>query len=158
MPSAESETALERALREHEELRWEIGQLREFLAQPRPAVGRPGAHRWAASLAERLVRMHDLLFRHFREEESSGGWLEGVARQHPRAANRAEAFEGEHSMFLRELRDVTGESMRYSEGEAPDDPALRQRLNALLENLERHEMLETDLIQELTCHDLGTGD
>ena len=145
------------ALREHQELREMLGDLRAFTRTPRPDVGAKGSHSWAANLSSRLVVLHDRLFRHFREEEKNGAFDE-ILRQYPRASRQIRKLSKEHGTIIGSLRELTTDAMLYSEGKEPEDPKLRIRLLALLNELDRHERIETDLIQRLVYQDLGAGD
>jgi hypothetical protein len=157
MTTVVSQEWIEEVLEEHKRLRVMIAEVRQILAQPRPAAGQPGAHSWAADLSVRLVKLHDELFRHFRFEESMG-LVEDVIERHPRAMARLEAVIGQHPDMLRDLRSIMTDALTYSEGVRPDDPRLRQRTLDLLDNLHRHEQEETDLFQRLEYRDHGAMD
>lgn len=157
MPETVTGTWREQVLDEHRELRATIVFLREFLQEPRPDIGRSGSHSWAAELAKQLASLHDELFRHFRHEEE-GGMVEEISLEHPRASARIETIVDQHPAMLRELRHLTNMALTYSEGRSPSDPALRQRVKALLDGLDKHEREETDLIQRLALRDSGVGD
>ncbi len=134
-----------------------VAELRRFLDLPRPEIGEKGAHQWSARLCQQLVTLHDMLYRHFREEEE-GGMMEDLARHHPRAAPWVEELTEEHVDMLRQLRRITAAAMRYAEGRKPNNPALRQRLICLCDLLAQHERAETELIQRLEYEELGLGD
>ncbi|MCP4204488.1 MAG: hypothetical protein GY769_21470 [bacterium] len=157
MPEVMSRAWAQQVLEEHRELRAKKTYLRDFLRQPRPETGKSGAHTWAAELARQLVSLHDELFRHFRFEEE-GGMVEEIEVRHPRATTTIERLVGEHPEMLRDLRKLMDAALRYSEGREPEDPLLRHRVAVLLDQLERHEMEENGLIQDLEVQDLGLGD
>ncbi|MHC4816219.1 MAG: hemerythrin domain-containing protein [Planctomycetota bacterium] len=148
---------IQTVLEEHRQLNAMVADLRSFLEAPRPEVGQKGAHVWSTELTQRLVRLHDSLYRHFREEEE-GGMMEELTAAHPRATGSVEALMSEHSKILGELRRCTAGAMQYSEGTEPTDAALRSRLGQILDCLHHHEMAETDLIQRLEYEELGLGD
>lgn len=157
MPETTTREWIQQVLEEHRQLNAKVAELRSFLESPRPELCQPGAHRWSTELCQLLVTLHDLLFRHFREEEE-GGMMEELAGRHPRAAPWVDELMGEHREMLRVLRRITSATMSYGEGRMPDDPALRRRLVALCDLLSRHEGQETELIQRLEYEELGLGD
>lgn len=144
-------------LEEHRQLNAMVGDLRLFLEEPRPAVGEKGAHRWSTKLTRRLVRLHDALYLHFREEEE-GGMMEELTEAHPRATGAVESLVIDHDQILRRLRRCTTCAMEYSEGHEPADASLRRRISQILDCLHEHEMAETDLIQRLEYEMVGPGD
>ncbi|MFQ5349622.1 MAG: hemerythrin domain-containing protein, partial [Thermoanaerobaculia bacterium] len=142
---------------EHRRLNAMVADLREFLQQPRPAVGEKGAHSWSTELTRRLVRLHDSLSRHFQEEEE-GGMMEELTEAHPRATGAVESLVHEHEEILRGLRRCTAGAMEYSDGIEPAEASLRRRLVTILDCLHQHEVAETDLIQRLEYEEIGPGD
>ena len=150
-------TGLEKIVVEHRELRKQTATLKRFLDAPRPEIGAPGAHTWANELAEQLLRLHDMVFRHFRYEESSGV-LEDIVRETPHAAAAVDVLRRDHDRMLADLRALLGAAMVYSEAKSPDDPRLRRWTLSILSHLEQHEGEETHLMQKAFCVDLGLGD
>jgi hemerythrin-like domain-containing protein len=157
MTTVVSKEWIEEVLDEHKRLREMLGELKEFLALPRPAAGEPGSHTWASDLSVRLVKLHGELFRHFRFEESAG-LVEDVAERHPRAHPRLQAVIRQHPVILNELKSIMADCLTYSEGELPEDPRLRHRVGLLLDTLHHHEREETDLFQRLEYRDHGAMD
>jgi iron-sulfur cluster repair protein YtfE (RIC family) len=147
----------ERVLQEHRELNQMVADLRAFLQQPRPKIGEKDSHPWAADLSERLVKLHSKLALHFRYEEEEGV-VEEISFRFPRASRKIEELVSQHPQILAEVRDLMGSTLAYSEGQEPARPALRKRLNALLDLLDQHEQSETELIQQLEYEDLGDSD
>jgi len=148
---------IEKVLEEHRQLNAMVADLRLFLEEPRPEAGQKGAHVWSTELTRRLVRLHDALFRHFREEEE-GGMMEELTEAHPRATGAVESLVHDHEEILRDLRHCTAGAMQYSEGTGPTDAAPRRRLVQILDCLHKHEVAETDLIQRLEYEEIGPGD
>ena len=144
-------------LEEHRQLNAMVAELRLFLDEPRPAVGQKGAHRWSTKLTRRMVRLHDALFLHFREEEE-GGMMEDLTEAHPRVTGEVETLVADHEEILRGLRRCTAGAMEYSEGREPADAGLRRRLARILDCLHEHERVETDLIQRLEYEMIEPGD
>ena len=157
MSEAVTDQWIVQVMEEHRELNALVSNLRDFLDRPRPKIGDQGSHRWAAELSGHLVKLHDRLFRHFRYEEQ-GGMVEDLLERHPRASDRIESVMGEHPEMLDCCRTLLTDCLAYSEGTRPEDPALRRRLLALLDQLHEHERQETDLIQRLEYRDTGAMD
>jgi iron-sulfur cluster repair protein YtfE (RIC family) len=155
MPEVQS--SFEKVIAEHRELRQMVQGMCEFLQQERPEVGTEGAHQWAATLSERLVKLHDKLFLHFREEDESGMFQE-LAEKFPRASTALENLDREHKEMLSELREIVSSTMSYSEEDSSAGPGLRQRTCGLLDKLIHHEEQETNLIEKLYYDDIGVGD
>lgn len=154
MPDLTAEDALEKCLRQHEEVRELIQEVRGFLEEPRPRIGVKGYHTWAAGLAEHLLTLHDKLFRHFRDEEQDGVMEELILRN-PGASNRIDALEKDHGGMLQEIRLLMDATMVYSEGKEPPDVRLRRRTLGILERLAEHEAAENELIASVEYMDLG---
>lgn len=152
-----TDAPIERIEEQHRELKAQIDSLREFLRRPRPSREDAECHAWAAEMSESLLRLHDLLFRHFRTEEC-GGFLEEIDRAHPRATHRIEALRRDHDRFLAVLRAILSTTLSYGEGKTPDNPRLRLWVEQLLDGVAAHDREETDLLQRLLCEDIGTAD
>ncbi len=148
---------IETVLEEHRQLNAMVADLRRFLEAPRPEVGRKGAHAWSTEITRRLVRLHDALFRHFREEEE-GGMMEELTEAHPRATGAVEGLVHDHVEILRDMRRCSTAAMEYSDGIEPADAGLRRRIARILDCLHEHEVAETDLIQRLEYEMIGPGD
>lgn len=144
-------------LEEHRHLRRIIADLKSFLAAPRPEVGQKGAHTWSSELSQRLVKLHDELFRHFRFEEE-GGMVEELSVAHPRFADRLDEIVSEHKQMLSAIRAIMADALAYSQEDPPDDPRLRRRIFAVLDEHDQHERKETDLIQRAEYRDTGAAD
>jgi iron-sulfur cluster repair protein YtfE (RIC family) len=157
MPEVLTDSWARQVLDEHRELRLKVKTLREYICEPRPAVGEKGAHSWAANLASQLVNLHDELVRHFRFEDESG-MVQDVDMNHPEASRHVRDLVDEHPKMLEELRRLMTEALDYSEGHPHEDCPLRRGVCRLLDQLERHEREENDLILKLETRDIGTKD
>jgi len=157
MKDVKFEPWVDEMLAEHRALHESIDEVRDFLAQPRPAVGQKGSHTWAAMLSQHLVALHDQLFRHFRAEEQDG-MMRDLAERYPRAWKRVEVMIGQHAKILADMRTLMSSAMEYADGIPPSDPRLRQKLRKVLDELKAHEEAEIDLIQRMYYNDIGTGD
>jgi cobalamin biosynthesis Mg chelatase CobN len=157
MPEVKTDQWVAQVLDEHRHLREVIAELKSFLEAPRPEIGVKGAHTWSSELSQRLVKLHDELFRHFRFEENSG-MVEDLSIAHPRFADRIDKVVSEHPQMLKAVRTIMTDALSYSEGEKPEDPQLRRRILAVLDQLAEHERQETDLIQRAEYRDTGAAD
>jgi hypothetical protein len=149
--------AWKRMLQIHEQLVAEIKEHRTFLEDPRPEIGTPGYHTWAEALCARLVSLHDKIFRHFREEESSG-FLDDLKSSHPQAQAAVTELRSEHGRILKELRNLLSATMAYAEGNPESRCDLRRWNVEILQLLEDHEEKETELTQDVFLTDIGTKD
>lgn len=156
MPKGKPLIDVDATLNDHKMLRARVADLSSYLERPRPPIGEKGYHTWASDLTGRLVKLHDLLFRHFREEERSR-LFEELAEQHPNHADTLEGLKADHGTLLNTLRELTAASMTYSEGKDPGDGRLRRRVSEFLETAGSHERRETRLIQKLHLRDIGRG-
>ena len=157
MPEVMTNQWAAQVLEEHEHLRELIADLKTFLEAPRPKIGEKGSHTWSSELSQRLVTLHDELFRHFRFEDE-GGMVEELTVAHPRFADRINEVVAEHPQMLKAVRSIMVDALSYSEGEKPEDPKLRRRVLAVLDQLAEHERKETDLIQRAEYRDTGAAD
>lgn len=144
-------------LEQHKHLRAVVADLESFLDAPRPDTGIKGAHSWAVEISQRLLSLHDELFRHFRFEEEVDLIEENLA-SHPEAARKIRRVLSEHPAMLAELRAIVSDVLSYSEGVSPEDPRIRRRIQALLAEFHRHEEEENHLFQRLEYRDTGAAD
>jgi iron-sulfur cluster repair protein YtfE (RIC family) len=142
---------------EHDRLRETIASMRTMLETPRPAVGDPASHAWAAELSDVLITFHDEVSHHFREEEASG-FLAELERVYPQAMHRIDLLRREHDRILAEVREVLGATHAYAAGRSPENPALRRWILSILDRLTKHEQDEGKLMQKLLYTDFGQAD
>jgi iron-sulfur cluster repair protein YtfE (RIC family) len=147
----------EQVLAEHREFKTTNENLREYLERPRPPVGEDGHHRWAAELSKRLAELHDKLVLHFRHEEQDG-FFQSLTSISPGAERQVQKLSEEHIDMLAEVRALMSTTLHYSEGHRPAEPHMRRRLVDFLDQLNAHELEETDLLQRLQYRVLGAGD
>jgi hypothetical protein len=148
---------VETVLEQHRHLRTVVADLKEFLFTPRPETGEKGSHSWAVALSQRLLSLHDELFRHFRFEEETGV-MEEILENHPEAARKLKEVLGEHPELLRQLRQIVADVLSYSEGVSPEDPQIRRRITDLLDVFGHHEEEENHLFQRLEYRDVAAAD
>ena len=134
-----------------------VADLEEFLDSPRPDTGEKGSHTWAVAVSQRLLSLHDELFRHFRFEEDTGV-IEEVFEDHPEAAGKLKSVLGEHPQMLADLRRLVADVMSYSEGLSPADPQIRRRIADLIGDFRQHEQEENHLFQRMEYRDVGAAD
>ena len=97
------------------------------------------------------------LLLHFKLEEE-GGFFSTVIRLAPHHINRVRMLEAEHSQIIAalDLLITFVETPPASPGAVL--PAIRKRLNRLVERIRAHESAECALIQEAYYQDFGVGD
>lgn len=144
-------------LQQHHQLQELVQELEIFLDEPRPDTGVKGSHSWSVALSQRLLSLHDELFRHFRFEEDEGV-LQEIMENHPEAAAGLKDILEEHPEMLRQLRQIVSDVLSYSEGVTPEDPRIRKRISELLETFRQHEQEENHLFQRIEYRDTGAAD
>lgn len=157
MTETEIQSRVETVLEQHRHLRAVVKDLEGFLDTPRPDTGVKGSHSWAVALSQRLLSLHDELFRHFRFEEDTDT-MEEILEIHPEAARKLEDVLEEHPAMLRHLRRLVADVLTYSEGVSPKDPQIRRRIADLLEVFRRHEEEENHLFQRIEYRDMAAAD
>ncbi len=148
---------LEDLIEEHQTMQRSIEDLKGFLDAPRPDLGERGSHGWATGMAEKLLQLHDRLFRHFRAEEMSES-LRELSVKRPHIHRAFETLRLDHDRILADLRSLLGAAMIYSEGKPPENPQLRRWTLSVLDRLSRHEHEETELFQRVLYNDTGAVD
>jgi hypothetical protein len=134
-----------------------VADLKEFLADPRPDAGEKGSHSWAVALSQRLLSLHDELFRHFRFEEETEV-IEEILVSHPEITGELQEILGQHPEMLSQLRRIVSDVLSYSEGVSPEDPKIRRRISDLLDVLHHHEEAENHLFQRIEYRDVAAAD
>lgn len=157
MTDTVTQSWVETVLEQHRHLQSVEEDLEKFLLASRPEAREKGSHTWSVELSQRLLSLHDELFRHFRFEEDSGV-KEEVMVNHPEAAGKFTEILSEHSDFLGRLRGIVSDVLSYSEGVSPQDARIRRRVTNLLEDLGRHEQEENHLFQRIEYRDLVAAD
>lgn len=157
MPETVTQSWVETVLEQHRHLRSVKADLKEFLFAPRPEAREKGSHTWAVELSQRLLSLHDELFRHFRFEEETGV-TEEVLVNHPEAAGKLNEILSEHPDLLGQLRLIVSDVLSYSEGVSPQDARIRRRVTNLLDDLSHHEEEENHLFQRIEYRDLAAAD
>lgn len=153
----ETQKWVESVLEQHRHLRSVVADLEEFLFDPRPDAGEKGSHTWAVALSQRLLSLHDELFRHFRFEEETGV-IEEILENHPEVTGKLQEILGQHPEMLSQLRRIVSDVLSYSEGVSPGDPQIRRRLTELLDVLRHHEEEENHLFQRIEYRDVAAAD
>jgi hypothetical protein len=134
-----------------------MSELRLSLERPTPGAPDQVEHAWADGLAERLLKLHDELVLHFREEEDSG-FFDSLATEFPHLTRRLDDLEAEHAWMLREARDIVSSCMSFAEAGPGIGQELSDRTLHLLSRLEAHEQAENELIQRAYAEDLGAAE
>ena len=157
MTETVTQSWVETVLEQHRHLQSVETDLKEFLYASRPKARQKGSHTWAAELSQRLLSLHDELFRHFRFEEEAG-MKEEILVNHPEVAGRFKEILNEHSDLLSQLRGIVSDVLSYSEGVSLPDNRFRRRISDLLDEFSRHEEAENHLFQRIEYRDLAAAD
>ncbi len=157
MNADSSSSPVERAHREHAQIRQGIIEVRELLRRAPTGLDSAEGDEWLVAIERVVGRLREAVERHFHDEECSG-LFEEFQRQYPRASDRLASLKLQHGTILAELNDLLTGLVRC-EGQAHPDATeiVEQGLRALGE-LARHEKEETEIFQRLPSEDIGTGD
>lgn len=141
---------------EHLELRRRVARLQQHMDGLGGVQSDTEALRhWASGVAEDLVRLHEELVVHFREEEASG-FFEELELEFPEHARELEGLRGEHVDLLAAGRRIVSEFLELAESGAGSPIELVGNARQMLDRLLRHEQGETTLMQRSYTEDLGT--
>jgi len=140
-------------IKQHENVREQVDQLRQFLEPPRPEIGE-GGRAWGSDFTEHLTRVHGTISRHFRFEEKTGLFAQ-IEKDHPHTTHQVAALARDHDRILSDLRAILVAAMTYSEGRLPENPQLRRWTTSVLDQLSEHEREETALLQRAYGEDIG---
>lgn len=88
-------------------------------------------------------------------EEEDGGYLVVVDQCKPHLVDQARSLQGEHSAFRETVDRVVPSMERLSAGDRDYFQRQCDELTELLDQIDRHDQRETDLLQEVLCHDEG---
>jgi hypothetical protein len=140
----------EKVLREHEDLRRVLAELRGLADR---IVREPGGRDAPRALLDGVEALRSRLAAHFLHEEESG-LPNALADRLPHVADRADMLRGEHFFILEDLQSLVNEAHRsLLVGEE-----LGVRARQVLLRIARHEERETSLIQQAFTSDIGGVD
>lgn len=152
--SSDRGSAPEQIQREHEAVR---AAVTEITAQLDRMADLALEARRGDVLSARLRPLLELLTGHFALEEA-GGLLELVDPKTATGFRRVSGLIAEHHGLLRRLEDLCAALDRHAERRTGVPAALLCDVRALLQGLSRHEVQETELLQEAVLLDFGCGD
>jgi hypothetical protein len=87
--------------------------------------------------------------------EEDGGYLVPVDECNPNLVERAKSLQGEHGDFRETVERVVPSMERMSADDLDLFEHECHELSHLLDRIDRHDRLETDLLQEVLCRDEG---
>jgi hemerythrin-like domain-containing protein len=141
--------------REHESVREAVRTLREEIARLRAEPG-PGHLPGRLSGMLGMFRVH--LARHFSLEEQ-GRFLGGTpGSRDPGTQRTVETLLADHRRFERDIGRLLVASQRAESGDAALTDRFVVALEEFLAELDRHEHVENELVQEIVNRDTGGGD
>lgn len=80
--------------------------------------------------------------------EEEGGYLEEVAEAKPNLQNRIESLIADHYRFRQRIREIVPQLDRLSEWQEAEFGELCSKIRRLLNDVDRHDAAEINLLQE----------
>jgi len=155
LAAAERQQGLARQTRqEHDDLLTAMHRLEAALAAAAP--GREQA--WNARVLSELSGVQEALARHVASAEAPQGIFAEIDLSRPTLSRRVERLRQEHAELICQADALRKRIEPGGPDERPDFADIRQRAAWLLRALRHHQALETDLIFESFCTDIGAGD
>jgi hypothetical protein len=87
--------------------------------------------------------------------EEEGGYMADAMASKPHLQDRVEQLQGEHSRFRERLRKLIPELNETKEWDEPRFNRICDDLRTLVEDCDRHNQREIEVLQESTCVDEG---
>ena len=87
--------------------------------------------------------------------EEQGGYMVVVAETKPHLSMRIERLEHDHEAFRREIEQLLPEVESLTDYETEEFERLCGQINSLLEQVDRHDLEEVELLQDSILFDLG---
>jgi hypothetical protein len=87
--------------------------------------------------------------------EEEGGYLEGVVEAKPNLQSRIESLSGDHANFRARIRQIVPVLDELSEWQEEQFSTICGEIRQLLNDVDRHDALEIDLLQESLLMDEG---
>ena len=144
---------LQQALEEHRNLDREIEILKLRLGAP----AENSIAKWMGHCIEHFRHFHTLLRRHM-EMEEKGGFMQVVRERRPSLDTVIDRLQGEHTTMRHICNGIEVFLERCTEPTVDDAAVVREKTEALLAELHRHESEENKLVQEAFTQDIGAGD
>lgn len=89
--------------------------------------------------------------------EESGGYMSEVAESKPHLENRVKNLQSDHSRFRTRLNQLKSELSDIHEWDEAGFEQACEELRRLLDDIDRHDASEVDLLQESLMTDEGGG-
>ena len=154
MPTAHDNSVLSTACMEHQVLHHIKQALRVTLDWQAPVVSMP---RKLSSLQFTIKSFRRHLERVISLEEN-GGYMVDVLEARPHFQDRIDGLASDHARFRARLQQLISELNEIHEWEEPRFVDVCNYLRTLLDDVDRHDAAEIELLQEsLLCDDGGEG-
>ncbi len=154
MPTLRDTSALSSACLEHQILHHIKQALRVTLDWQAPSVSMP---RKLSSLQFTIKSFQRHLERVITMEEE-GGYMADVLDVRPHYQERIDGLASDHDRFRARLKGLKAEADSTSEWEEPRFNEVCDNLRVLLDDVDRHDEREIELLQEsMLCDDGGEG-
>jgi hypothetical protein len=151
MPTLHDKSAISNACMEHHVLHHIKQALRVTLDWQAPAVSMP---RKLASLQFTIKSLKRHLERMISLEEE-GGYMADVSDARPYFQDRIDILSADHARFRTRLQQLIGQLNDLNEWEEPRFDRLCAELSTLLDDIDRHDAQEIELLQEALLSDDG---
>lgn len=149
-----SRPASEEGLAEHDDLPDLLCQLETALE----AVVPSGERAWLGRVLEQLRDVRQILGHHTASAGTPDQFVADIDLPSPGLVRRGHKLSRDHAELLVQVRMLLVLIEHEASENEPDFDVIRRRVDLLLSSLRHHEILETDLIYESLCTDIGTGD
>ncbi|MEX2093249.1 MAG: hemerythrin domain-containing protein [Pirellulales bacterium] len=87
--------------------------------------------------------------------EEEGGYLEEVAAAKPNLHSRIESLSRDHARFRARIREIVPQLDALSEWQEEQFGSVCDEIRCLLDDVDRHDVMEIDLLQESMLIDEG---
>ncbi len=139
-------------LEEHDEVSSQLSDLRQFWEQ----VDQLGQGPQYEEMGARLRQFRQQMSEHFADEER-GGYLKAALHKLPQFEKQAENLRKQHSQFLDKL-DSLDARLHKCEDEFHCWQDVRNEIEDFVEQLEKHEIAETAIVESAINDEIGQFD
>ncbi len=139
-------------LEEHDEVSSQLSDLRQFWEQ----VDQLGQGPQYEEMGARLRQFRQQMAEHFADEER-GGYLKAALHKLPQFEKQAENLRKQHSQFLDKLDSLDARLHKY-EDEFHCWQEVRNEIEDFVEQLEKHEIAETAIVESAINEEIGQFD
>ncbi len=111
---------------------------------------------WLANCTRHFRHFHNVLRAHMGIEESDG-FMVPVQQHRPTLTRKVEELLQQHREMTASCEDIERSLRALSDPKRRDVTVIREKIDALLTALKKHEQAENKLVQEVFTQDIGEG-